>query len=86
VENGPIEPREHDWDAALDYLKASQDPSVWDTAFAFAQHRAQAEAANRDLLNLARQYLSDLKRPPTGDSLQRRIEQAERVIAKAGGA
>lgn len=56
-----------------------------DIAQAFAQHRAQTDIHYRDLLNLAYTYLSDLKRPPTGDSLQRRIEQAERVIARAGG-
>lgn len=38
-----------------------------------------------DLLALAYQYLSDLRYPPTGDSLKRRIEQAERTIAKARG-
>lgn len=39
-----------------------------------------------ELLELAYQYLSDLRHPPTGDSLQRRIERAEKVIAKATGA
>lgn len=46
---------------------------------------ARLIAAAPELLDLAHQYLSDLRRPPTGDSLQRRIERAEAVIAKAVG-
>lgn len=47
---------------------------------------ARLIAASPDLLLLAYQYLSDLRYPPTGDSLQRRIERAEKVIASATGA
>jgi hypothetical protein len=47
---------------------------------------ARLIAASPELLDLAYQYLSDLRRPPTGDSLQRRIERAEAIIAKATGA
>ncbi len=52
------------------------------------ERRANARliAASPELLDLAYQYLSDLRRPPTGDSLQRRIERAKQVIAKATGA
>lgn len=46
---------------------------------------ARLIAASPELLDLAYQYLSDLRYPPTGDSLQRRIERAEAVIAKATG-
>lgn len=46
---------------------------------------ARLIAAAPELLDLAYQYLSDLRYPPTGDSLQRRIERAEKVIAKARG-
>lgn len=42
-------------------------------------------AAAPELLSLAYQYLSDLRRPPTGESLERRIEEARRVILKALG-
>jgi hypothetical protein len=37
-----------------------------------------------ELLMLAHQYISDLKYPPTGDSIARRIAAAKAVIAKAG--
>ena len=46
---------------------------------------ARLIAASPELLDLAYQYLSDLRYPPTGDSLQRRIERAEAIIAKATG-
>lgn len=46
---------------------------------------AELAAASPELLDLAYQYLSDLCRQPTGDSLQRRIERAEAIIAKATG-
>ena len=36
-----------------------------------------------DLLMLALQYRDDLRRPPTGDSLERRIAAVSQVIAKA---
>lgn len=42
-------------------------------------------AASPELLDLAYQYLSDLRYPPTGDSVQRRLERAAQVIAKATG-
>ena len=37
------------------------------------------------MLEALHQYVSDLRYPPTGDSIQRRIERAEAVIAKATG-
>jgi len=42
-------------------------------------------ATGPDLLALAYQYRDDLRYPPTGDSIQRRIERAEAIIAKAEG-
>lgn len=51
-----------------------------------AEANARLIAASPELLELAWQYLSDLRRPPVGDSLQRRIKRAEQVIAKATGA
>jgi len=53
---------------------------------ASAAANARLIAASPELLDLAYQYLSDLRRPPTGDSLQRRIERAEKLVAKATGA
>lgn len=50
-----------------------------------AQANARLIAASPELLDLAYQYLSDMRYPPTGDSLQRRIERAEAIIAKATG-
>jgi len=46
---------------------------------------ARLIAAAPELLELACQYLSDLHHPPQGDSLKRRIERAEKIIAKARG-
>ena len=36
----------------------------------------------QDLLSLAVQYRDDLKRPPTGDSLERRVERINDVLSK----
>jgi len=47
---------------------------------------ARLIAASPDLLDLAYQYLSDLRYPPTSDSRERRIERIQHVIAKATGA
>ena len=65
--------------AALDDMMADEYPRE-------AKANARLIAASPDLLALAHQYLSDLRYPPTGDSLQRRIEQTQRVIAKAANA
>lgn len=71
-----------------DYLR---DNAQWNIGTELDRCR-RTEAENRDLravqsdlLNLAYQYLSDLRYPPTGGSLQRRIERAEAIIAKATG-
>lgn len=72
-----------------DYLR---DNAQWNIGAELERCR-KIEAENRSLremqavmLDLAYQYLSDLRHPPTGDSLQRRIERAEKVIARATGA
>lgn len=52
---------------------------VWGSA------NARLIAAAPELLELAYRYLSDLRFPPQGDSLQRRIERARDVILKAKG-
>ena len=46
---------------------------------------ARLIVAAPELLALARQYLSDLRHPPTGDSLARRLARAESIISKAEG-
>lgn len=41
--------------------------------------------ANHDaLLELAYQYQSDLRHPPTADSVTRRLERIDAVLAKVG--
>lgn len=50
-----------------------------------AEANARLIAASPELLELAYQYVSDLRHPPTEDSRQRRIERAKQVIAKALG-
>ena len=43
-------------------------------------------AAAPDLLEAVIQYRDDLKRPPTGDSIERRLAMVNAAIAKATGA
>jgi hypothetical protein len=45
---------------------------------------AKAMAASKDLLELAYQYQSDLRHPPTADSVTRRLERIAAVLAKVG--
>ena len=45
---------------------------------------ARAMAASKELLELAYQYQSDLRRPPTADSVTRRLERIAAVLAKVG--
>jgi hypothetical protein len=42
-------------------------------------------AASPELLELARQYLNDMRHPPAPDSRERRVSLIEKVIAKAEG-
>lgn len=50
-----------------------------------AEANARLIAAAPEMLEALYQYVSDLRYPPTGDSIQRRIKRAEAVIAKATG-
>ena len=45
---------------------------------------AKAMAASKELIELAYQYQSDLRHPPTADSRERRLERIAAVLAKAG--
>ena len=47
---------------------------------------AKVMAASKELLELAYQYQSDLRHPPTSDSVERRLERIAAVLAKVGGA
>jgi hypothetical protein len=47
---------------------------------------AKAMAASKELLELAYQYQSDLRHPPTSDSVERRLERIATVLVKVGGA
>jgi len=58
-----------------DYLEASG----WMT-----EANANLLAAAPELLELAYQYASDLRHPPTADSRERRLERIAAVLAKAG--
>ena len=46
----------------------------------------QRDERMQDLLSLAYQYQSDLRHPPTADSVERRLERIAAVLAKVGGA
>lgn len=74
----------HDEDGAHHDLRyphvIAEIPDDWDQST-----HGPLIAAAPELLDLAYQYLSDLRRPPQGDSLQRRIERAEAIIAKTQG-
>lgn len=47
---------------------------------------AKAMAASKELLELAYQYQSDLRHPPTADSVTRRLERITAVLVKVGAA
>ena len=50
-----------------------------------AEANALLIASAPDLLEAVIQYRDDLKRPPTGDSLERRLAMVNKVLAKALG-
>lgn len=54
-------------------------------SWAEAQANALLIASAPDLLEAVIQYRDDLKRPPTGDSLERRLAMVNAAIAKALG-
>lgn len=66
----------------------SQLPRKWDCDAQCAKRDefARLIAAAPDLLELAYQYQSDLRHPPTADSVERRLERIAAVLAKVGGA
>lgn len=47
---------------------------------------ARLIAATPELLELAYQYASDLRRPPSADGRERRLERIAAVLTKAGAA
>ena len=51
-----------------------------------AEANARLIAAAPDLLDAVIQYRDDLKRPPTGDSIERRLAMVNAAIRKANGA
>lgn len=56
------------------------------TSDAELEANARLIAAAPELLELAYQYQSDLRHPPTSDSVERRLERIAAVLAKVGGA
>lgn len=66
----------------------SQLPQKWqyDTKCAKRDEFACLIAAAPDILELVYQYQSDLRHPPTSDSVERRLERIAAVLAKVGGA
>ena len=42
----------------------------------------QDSSLMQDFISLMAQYRSDLKRPPSGDSLERRLERIDEVLAQ----
>ncbi len=50
-----------------------------------AAANANLIAASPEMLALLHQYIDDLRYPPEGDSIERRIAAAKAVIAKARG-
>jgi hypothetical protein len=52
---------------------------------AHEEGNANVMAASPELLELARQYLNDMRHPPAPDSRERRVSLIEKVIAKAEG-
>lgn len=52
---------------------------------AHEEGNANVITSSPELLELARQYLSDMRHPPAPDSRERRISLIEKVIAKAEG-
>lgn len=71
---------------AADVLKASGSGLQNYTMNGARERIIEAASVADDLLEAVIQYRDDLKRPPTGDSIERRLAMVNAAIAKATGA
>ena len=71
---------------AADVLKASGSGLQNYTMNGSRERIIEAASVADDLLDAVIQYRDDLKRPPTGDSLERRLAMVNAAITKATGA
>ena len=71
---------------AADVLKASGSGLQNYTMNGSRERIIEAASVADDLLEAGIQYRDDLKRPPTGDSIERRLAMVNAAIAKATGA
>lgn len=71
---------------AADVLKASGSGLQNYTMNGSRERIIEAASVADDLLEAVIQYRDDLKRPPTGDSIERRLAMVNAAIRKATGA
>ena len=71
---------------AADVLKASGSGLQNYTMNGSRERIIEAASVADDLLEAVIQYRDDLKRPPTGDSIERRLAMVNAAITKANGA
>jgi len=71
---------------AADVLKASGSGLQNYTMNGSRERIIEAASVADDLLEAVIQYRDDLKRPPTGDSIERRLAMVNAAITKATGA
>ena len=71
---------------AADVLKASGSGLQNYTMNGARERIIEAASIADDLLEAVIQYRDDLKRPPTGDSIERRLAMVNAAITKANGA
>ena len=71
---------------AADVLKASGSCLQNYTMNGSRERIIEAASVADDLLEAVIQYRDDLKRPPTGDSIERRLAMVNAAIRKATGA
>lgn len=70
---------------AADVLKASGSGLQNYTMNGSRERLIEAASVADDLLEAVIQYRDDLKRPPTGDSIERRLAMVNAAIAKVMG-